>query len=152
MNSKSLILLVVYFVSFITVFGFKSTSFCNLIEKECVGSYDSELNYKVICKHVKCPTPYTYPCDVDRCAKNEQECRDFMNVDRYFSSIVLRNTIQNTYFAVHLQQQNKLKFQSFKIKIRNCIKSQYKWQISDVCVSGKTCFLNEKLTNFFTFF
>ena len=129
-----------------TVCDFKSTSFCSLIEKECVGSYDSELNYKEICKHVKCQTPYTHQCGVDKCAKSQQECKDLLNVNRYFSSITFKNTIRNALFFNERLKHNMFNVRSYKNRILNCTKSQYKRKTSDVCVSGKNCFVNAKST------
>ena len=152
MNSKIYILL---FITARAVYcSFKAASFCNLVEKECVGSYsyDSRIIHKAACTNVKCQPPYAHQCGVDRCAKSGQECTDFLEVNQFLGSILFKSSLQNTFFNVNLLKQNKLKFQSFQKEIKNCTRSQYKWKSSDVCVSGKMCFLNEKLTNFFIFF
>ena len=115
-------------------FGFKSSSFCNLVEQECVGNYDPRLDYKVICMHVKCQTPYA------------------LEVNRYFSSISYKKTTQNVLLINDRLGQNILKFRSYKNKIRNCSKLAYEFKPNDVCVSGKMCFLNEKSPSKFNFF
>lgn len=40
----------------------KPTDFCHLVEKECVGKYESA-SYKTVCDYDECPFPFGYKCE-----------------------------------------------------------------------------------------
>jgi len=138
----------------ILVHGLKSINFCNLIQKECLGSYDSSLNYTVTCNYMKCKSPYGFNCGKNRCAKNQDACFEFLNIEKYLNSFTYRDTF-DSYFGNKmrlLKEQDIFKFDSFKKKFRNCPKHDYEWKDTDICINGKSCYSKKELPNKNSFF
>lgn len=136
-----------YFLFYLAVFleaylCLKSTNFCKLIEKECKGSYDGKLNYKVVCDAGKCIEKYPYKCEKNICTVDKQECEDYLDFS-YFTNVIAKKDKLKSVFLK--QDYYEDKFNQFKIKIQNCTEKAYQFKPSDMCLKGVSCYQRQEI-------
>jgi len=126
----------------LTVNGLKLNDFCNMMDKECVGQYDFNYKYSVVCTLKTCAMPYTLACGRDKCARSEMQCENYLNINRFFSSISFKDILLNmnpTQKTDMVKMANQ--FKSFKRNIQNCkTTTVYEWNPESVCLRGYSCY------------
>ncbi len=128
-------------IIFIQRFYFlRPNDFCNLIKKECIGTYDKIDNYKVECHQDPCPSSHTVHCGESRCANNRTKC-----------SIYLELTADSNRFdsrfrrSVQIQNNYKERLKRFQRRIPNCTSKAYVYRRKDVCIRLKNCFKRDEI-------
>ena len=129
------IILIILAIATKSSVSFKPDDFCNLVQTESIGFYDSLNNYHT--KHVKvnCHGKYSHKCDKDKCATNKQGCSDYQN---YVLSLnIYRNIDDLDKFTVLRPNSKKIyknsisRLKNFNEKVPNCSKITYNWKSDD---------------------
>lgn len=126
-NKISLIFLFLILHLAITI-GLKSSNYCMLKQKKCIGFYDSKQNYQIKCDSIKCDGIFNYECGLNICSNKKSECNVYMASNVYIKKLT------NIRFE-HLLK--KTVFKLFNEKIKDCENKSYKFDSADFCVNGK---------------
>ena len=147
--SKTFVILFGIFIQH-QVLGIRPSQFCNLVDKECVGNYNSRYNYQIICDYVKCPTALPYRCGSYKCSVGKKECDEYMKMNRYSNSVIFKTSIMSQK-AIDTINSFDQDFVKFKKKIKNCPHQAYDWKVNDVCAADANCYEKEEIHGKYNF-
>ena len=118
------------------------TDFCNRFERECIGEYDKENNYKIKCKQEQCQGNFSYSCQ-DKCAKNEKVCENYLILKTLETTFISLNKLRYLHLNKSKHRHSsiyELEIRKFQEKIPKCTPTLYVWNSSDFCLSDRSCF------------
>jgi len=117
---------------------------CHNIEKDCVGKYDSNDKYKVICDYEKCQqNPFNITCGKNKCAKDTASCKAYLKLEEFTNSIIFKTSMHSSIMSSKIKNFNlqlSHGIQTLNNKAKNCPKIEYVWKADDACVSHGNCF------------
>lgn len=98
----------------------KSSDFCNRVDKDCKGFYDSQEIYHIKCDYAKCQGIYKYSCGDGRCALDKSVCEKFQVWSSSLNSVISSRRVTD--------------------QIKNCSSLPFKLHLENVCINGANCF------------
>lgn len=111
--------------------GIKSSDLCRNTEMECRGSYVMNYKYKETCRLLDCYGDFPYNCSTEICSANKEMCQEFLKIRNLVSSMFrLPKDIQ--------------KYQKFYDNIKICPAREHNFDVTEVCLTGKSCLYIEK--------
>lgn len=87
--------------------------------------------------------PYIFKCGADKCAKNQTECRKYLNYEKTFSSHILGFILKSSYLSEKNKEESKKlanDFIFFKSKINVCPKINAFDVSKGICIRNRFCF------------
>ena len=122
----------------------KPDNFCNLVQTESYGYYDSKNIYHTKIERVKCHGNYPFKCGEQKCVVYKQNCIDYLH---YILSLEIYRHMNGLDKLKILKKKTELTFENatnklkrFDDKIPNCPKVLNNWKSSDICLRRKICF------------
>jgi hypothetical protein len=133
--------------------GIKNHQFCNLVEKECIGSYNGN-QYEIICQYTKCHPPHVYQCGRYKCSVGKNECEEYLKMNRYTNSVTFKTNVKHSLIsekAMKTIASFDEDFFRFKKNIRNCTSKAYNWKPTHICSVDKYCYQKDEVPGRFNF-